>query len=298
MPTATFEGRVIHQPGPWGSAHPLRNVGKVTIWLMSSTQPMLFGNTTTNQNGWFKVTANLPAIPALDLYVQVDDPCRAETHMHHVTRPPRPNSSVLLPDFVGEIEVPWEPDDAQMANVNIFNVKETQRLARILCDLLKSPYYPIHITLFRESVDGTGQDYTPAQKLLIPLKAPRNDFLSRLVGDIRDEVVSAKSETVNDLAVEILYRLSLVDIKVLEEGRLLNRLLAAIQRAVGTNSYSESLMEDAVHDMAAACVVLFLAGLMHKDKVQPTIMFRPWSYKCSGNLSHNFSKILIDVNKG
>jgi hypothetical protein len=78
---------------------------------------------------------------------------------------------------------------------------------------------------------------------------------------------------------------------------MLNRLLAAIQRAFPTHSYSENLMIDPVHDMAAACVILFLAGIMKKDKVQPTISFRPTSSNCSAGIKQFFSRIVINVNK-
>lgn len=293
----TITGRVVYQSGPWGSKRPLRNVGSVTVWMMSSTQPMLFGTAVTNQNGWFIITANLPPAAVLDMYVQVDDLCGVDTYMHHILRKPIPNSSILFPDHVGDIAVPWEPVDAKLADLDIFFIKDTQTLAKRLCERLKSPYYPLHISLWRESADGTGNDYTPAQKLLIPLKAPKSGFLPRLVQDIQDEIVSTKSNTTNDALIEILERLSLVSLKVLETGSLLNRLLAAIQRSVITHSYSEKLAVDPAHDMAAACVLLFLAGLIHKDNVQPTIMFRSSSWSCRGNAKHVISKILIDVSK-
>jgi len=296
MPT-TITGRVLHQPGHWGSKRPLRNIGRITAWTYDNAQSFPFGVAFTNQEGWFSITANLPASRVIGMWIQVEDLCGTETYMHQIPRPPQPNSSILFPDNVGNIIAPWEPADAGLANLDIFFLKNYQSLARRLCERLKSPYYPMHISLWRESVDGTGQDYTPAQKLLIPLKAPRSGFLIHLVQDIQDEIVSTKSNTTNDAVVEILERLSMVEIKVLETSSLLNRLLAAIQRAFGTHSYSENLMVDPAHDMAAACVILFLAGLMEKDKIQPTIMFRSSSFGCSGNVKHSFSKILIDVNK-
>ncbi len=293
----TISGRVIHQPGPWGSKRPLRNVGEVEIFLQNNTQSIPFGKATTNQGGWFNITANPQSFPATSMFIQVVDPCKVIMHSLQILRPPKQNASVFSPDDIGDITVPWEPADAQLADVNIFFLKDTQTLARRLCDILKSPYYPIHITLFRESVTGTGQDYTPAQRLLIPLKSPRSGFVKHLVEDIQDEVVSTKSNKTSDVIVEVLERFSRVTIKVLEESSLLNQLLAAIQRALGTSSYSENLMVDAAHDMAAACVILFLAGLIQKDKVQPTIMFPSASFGCSGNVKQQFSKILIDVNK-
>lgn len=294
----TIRGRVLHQPGPWGSKRPLRNVGQVEVFLQNSTLSSSLGMATTDQDGWFNITGNPPSFSVTNMFIQVVDPCKVIMHSQLIPRPPNTNASILPIDDLGDITVPWEPADTILARVKGIECKDTQTLARTLSStlsiLLKSPRNPFWIALRRESVDGTGNDYTPAQRLLISLKAPRSGFLKRLVEDIQDEVVSTKSNNISDMVVEILQRLSMWDIKVLETGSRLNRLLAAIQRAINSPSYSESMMVDPAHDMAAACVFLFLAFLIEKRKVQPNIMFFSNSRECSGSVKHQFSVIHIE----
>src|SRR5262245_37077119 len=214
----TIVGRILHQPGPWGSRRPLRNVGQVFLSLSTNTQSVPFGSAYTDEGGQFTITGNLQPFPASGMYIQVVDVCQSIMHNQPIPRPPRPDSSPLSPDNLGDITVPWEPADAQLATLNTFFLKDTQTLARRLCELLRSPYYPIHITLRRESVDGTGQDYTVAQRMLIPLKVPRSRVLTRIVEDIQDEVMSTQSNKLNEAIIEILQRLAAVNIKALESS--------------------------------------------------------------------------------
>ncbi len=302
MPITSIAGRVVYAPGPWGSHRPVRNVAEVEIHVQNHRQPnnvqsVRFGRDITDRDGKFLITANLPPFLITRLFIHVINPCEGEMHNLQIERAIRPNA-IMIPEDLGDLTVPWELPDPVIAAVNMISLRDTQSLARKLCELLRTPEYPVTVILWRESEDGTGQSYTPAQKLLIALKAPREGFASRIVGDIKDEVLSAKSETVNGAFIEILERLSLADIQVLEDGRLLNRLLAVIQRALGTHTYSESLMEDAARDMAVACVILFLAGLMNKDKVRPEISFRSSSQQCGGNVKRVVNRIVIEAAKG
>ncbi|MEZ5428625.1 MAG: hypothetical protein R2747_20430 [Pyrinomonadaceae bacterium] len=298
MPSTTITGRIFFKPGFWGRRMPFRQTGRVTVWLMGRTAPILGASGPSDGDGWFKISFNLPATPATDMYIEVEDPCSGEKHMQPIKRPPKISPIPLMTDNIGEIEVPWEPADAELAMVNSKRIRGYRLLAKTLSLLLRSPGYPINISLRRQSLDGTGKDYTPAQLLLIPMKVDRPGFLNRVVGDVRDEVINTRSEKLNDLAVEILEQLSTVDLKRLEEGKLLNRFLAVIQRAFPSHSYSESLMTDPTHDMAAACVILFLAGLMKKDNVQPEIMFDSFKLGCDkGNARRTFSRVYISVNK-
>lgn len=293
-----IKGRALYQPGPWGSKRPLRKSGQATVWLMNRTGPVSFATANIGQDGWFLITFPPPAALVTDFYIEIHETCTGEKHMHRVSRPPNPRAFALAPDDVGNIEVPWEPPDAELAYVESTFFKDTRLLAKKLCSLLRSPSYPITMALIRESVDGTGKDYTPAQNLLIPLKAPRANFAKYMVNDIDDEIVSTRSATINDSFADILERFSMVDIKGLEEGKFLNRFLAIIQRAFATSSYSENMMTEPAHDMAAACFILFVGGLMKKDKANPTITFRSSSYLCSsGRGSRVMCRIVVSVSR-
>jgi hypothetical protein len=294
-----IRGRALYNPGPWGSKRPLRKAGNATAYLMDRTGPVFSAMAPIGADGRFLIVYTPPAARVTDFYIEIHSVCSGDKHMHHVNRPPNPRSFVLVPDELGDIEVPWEPVDAELAHVNSSHFKDTAAFAQKLSALVKSPSYPVRISLERESADGTGKDYTPAQKLLIPLKAPRDVFFKHIIEDIQDELMKTKSDTMNGLAAEILERFASVDIKTLEQGGLLNRLLAIIQRAFATSSYSEQLSQEPAHDMAAALTIIFVGALMKKDKATATIMFRDWNLGCvSGQGSRVMSTIGVSVNKG
>jgi len=187
----------------------------------------------------------------------------------------------IFPQSLGEIIVPWVPVHKELAKVNSTSFEDTQSLARKLCQLLKSPAYPTLIILFRESGGAINNfKWSTRTELifygLMQGNLPK-DFPSRIVEPLWDEGMRTKSDTSAGAIVTILERLSRIDIKELETGIILNPLLAALQRASLSDnfSYSEKAMEDAAPDMTGACVLLFVAGLMAKDKVKPKIKFRP-----------------------
>jgi hypothetical protein len=297
MDTA-IKGRVLFDPGPWGTSRPLRHSGVATVFLMDKNGPIFSASGNVDIYGRFLITFALPAMPSTDFYIEIENTCSGEKHMHHVLRPPKPGSFIISPDDVGDISVPWEPPDAELVHVNSRPFKDTRQFAKKLAALYRSPDYPINISLERESIDGTGKDYTPAQKLIIPLMAPREGFFKHLVEDVQDELVSTKSGNLSGVVGEILDRFGTVDIAALEKGVFLNRLLAEIQRAFATNSYTEKMMEEPAHDMAAACTVLFAGALMKKDKAKVSIHFRSWNLHCvSGSGMRVVDVISVHIGK-
>ena len=266
---------------------------------MSSQAPVFAAAGAIDRSGRFVISFTPPATSVVDMYVQVNDVCGTDAISQRVPRPPNPRAtSMLFADDVGNFEVDWEPPDASLAIVDSTYQKGYQQLARTLADLLAASQFRANINLKRESADGTGKDYTPAQRLLIPWKAPREGLLTRLLEDIQDEIVATKEQSKTKITIEILRRLALVDIKALETGNGLNRLLAIIQRATITHFYDENMMKEPAHDMAAACVILFLAAAVDKNGVAPNISFDSYDRPChNGTGKRTFSRIFISLAK-
>jgi hypothetical protein len=115
---------------------------------------------------------------------------------------------------------------------------------------------------------------TPAQKLLHMLNDVdfTKELPERIVKDIfLHGLASGKAGGTVDSIVRALDSFSLVTISHLETTDILKRLNLSLQRAARNTFFFDSVVEEAAPDMAAASVLVFLAGLAAKDRVNPKI---------------------------
>ncbi len=113
-------------------------------------------------------------------------------------------------------------------------------------------------------------------------------------------IVSGKAGATVESIIKILDGLSLPTIQQLESGNILRRLVISLQRASKTPFHFENVIEESAADMAAACVLIFLAGLVAKDKVHPKISLNYWFFFSSADGSDDlrpYAKFSIRVNK-
>jgi len=228
--------------------------------------------------GEFTITTSAISEDTDDMVLEIEENYTHETFTYPLIPGP------VNPRFVGKqylgdakhrIRVPWWPPRPELAQVNSVTFVDTQKLARRLCELMQSPAYPTVMTLFHESAGNVYRDYTAAQRMFEVLVQGRLpvDFPARVANEVHTFLwLNTKAKTTVDKLVAALERLLMKNIQVLENDSILLLLLKALGRAL---DYPITIhaVEDAAPDMAAACALLFIAGLMAKDNAKPTVSF-------------------------
>jgi len=358
-PTIDVSGKVVYQPGPWGSKYPARKISAT----LTMTDPMgvstFLSNSLGNDNGEFKIASPFIQSAFARITLEVTDDFTGEK-----------DSLLLYPGLVGpnsghqkigEIVFPFKPEHPELAWINSIPFTDTKTLAKKLASLLGSPSYPLSIDLLSEwrgtvpripVEDPTAGDVlsritganghtfkqplprktpadvlaqnranarilkassqrferpvpilTPAQKLLRMLSwsdFPK-DLPDRIVKEIYGHgIMSGKPAGTVASIIAILERFSQVTIQDLENGSLLKRLGIGLQKAAKNTFHFESVTEEAAADMAAACVLIFLAGLAAKDKVHMKTAFNYWhNFPAANGITENrpYVKASIAITK-
>lgn len=159
-------------------------------------------------------------------------------------------------------------------------------------------------TLRREAAKiGPIPILTPAQKLLKMLSGADlpKDFPKRVVNKIgqRGIVAVKPASSLVDSIGRILDGLSHLTISQIETGTHLRRLVMSLQQAARKTYHFDSVIEEAAADMAACCVLIFLAGLAAKGSSRPQINLNyKFNFK-SGTWTEtrNYVKVSVVVSK-
>lgn len=268
-PPRLINGQVIYKPGPWGLRRPVRTATVNVKTNAGNPNPhaaphILLGFVDTSPKGEFSIWV----------------PRARGTHYLEIVEF-HTDETVLLPvDFNSTFPsyvFPFAPQLPDLARVNGQGFVFIQDLAGTLCRIIQAPTYPIPLTLLRESNNGEPDDryeYTRAQEMfrIVDSGLPP-DFPEQLVKELNFVPgLSTIARTTEDALVASLRRISTLDIRELERGQLpkdlLNAIAAALQVTLPLNP-----VEDLLPDVAAACVFLFVAGLMARDRAKATAVF-------------------------
>lgn len=324
-------GKIIFPPGPWGSSSPARTVGLIVKegWIEGPSRPaqgksrlpktemvlmtwgermklhegdLLSTEVFTNSKGEFRIYTRPMSIYTSGLILKIRD-------YSQVIRPwddipecvyeliPGPIDMNFPSDQgVGTIKLPWFPalTVSTLARVNSSSFVDTQKLSRNLSTTLKSPAYPVKITLTGQAQDPfvnydglthAMRFFDVIEKGNLPADFP--DAVLRELGKIPSLTLSNAGAA--DAIGKILERFVTLNTKQLETGAMLNPMLTALNAALGGFTSSVELMEDAPTDMAACGMLLLIAGLMAKDNAKPTVVMG------SKDLLNNQKIMTIDV---
>lgn len=198
---------------------------------------------------------------------------------------------------VGTLRVPWPPPlfMTQLAVVNTVAFVDTQKLSRRLSEIVSSPSYPTTIKLNRESAlsqyNVTGEDFTHAQKLFQLLVNGRlaAGFPERVVENVsKISRLNVKEKSTAAAIAAILDRLVSINIEELEKKEVLTPLLNALSNALGDPTAYSDPTDDAAPDMAAACAMLAVAGLM-VNGAKPSVTYS------SRDLSNRQKMLAVDI---
>lgn len=252
------------------------------------TAPTSFGMGYTDGDGRFDITTRAFNVNTSGLLLEITDFNTNVANLSAVSScvyeliPGSIDMKQVGRQYMGDtrhrIRVPWFPPlfIAQLAQINSVTFVDTQKLAMKLAMMVRSPAYPTIITLTRESAytdPSIGTDFTTAEQLfsqIIKGNLP-SDFPARVVNEINKIArLQTGGKTPADSIAIALERIAMINITELETGLLLNPLLSALNVAISGATLSQA-MDDAAPDMAAACVLLLIAGLMAKDHAKTTV---------------------------
>ena len=249
------------------------------------------GEIFTESDGTFRITTKPISPYTYDLFLEVRDynfvstPGRSvEVFVYDLRGSIQlifgPGSIPFSSQGVGTLRTPWPPPlfMTQMAVVNSVAFVDTQKLARRLSEIVSSPTYPTSIKLFRESAlsqfNLTGEDFTHAEQLCNRLADGNlaQGFPERLAQNVtKVQGLGVKANSTAATLAAVLDRLVTLNIERLEQKTVLNPLLLAIGSALGDSTQYTDPTDDPVPDMAAACAILAVGGLMARDRATPTV---------------------------
>ena len=334
VPTAqiSMTGQVFFPPGPWGSKRPARTVQllvrdgfvanprtqystKLLIRpeMMSSgrieriytDKGVLATPVFTSRNGEFRIFTRPIPINVSGLILDITDYSQIiYTNDKILTcyqelMPGRISLQNTADQPLGEIILPWVPTLTltTLARVESRVLVDTQKLARCLQMLIKSPAYPVKISLSGQaqvhSYDPSVADdgLTETQRIFDQI-AKGNlpaDFSNSLMKEINAVGLMPTAATPTaEFFIRVLERFTTLNITELEKGTALNPLLSALYKVF--SGYNASyMMEDAPVDAAAALTLVAMAALMAKDNVKPLVTMG------SKSLSNSQKLVTIDI---
>lgn len=304
--SVTITSQVIYMKGPWGNSKPLRTFGMVDVKarhlhtsLGRYTTIEDLGSALLDGEGKFTLTTSPLPLTTDDIFLVITENYTNNEFVFQLLDPKAPQMNRIDRNRVGKqyvsndvgndpsvfryrIRVPWPPPRAEIAYVNSTRFSDTQKFARRLSDLLAKPSYPTTMSIVTESASGyPGGDYTPAFNLFDPFvkgTVPQ-DFVTRLVGEFKNvaNLAPASSKSPAEAIRWVLDRFVTMNINYLESTKVLNQLLGAIATALNQIVLS-TMVDDVATDAAAACGVLFAAGLMARDRAKVTVSYGSVNY--------------------
>ncbi len=267
----TIEGKVAYPPGPWGNGHGVRGV-KVELAardLRFRGLTEIYAETVTDDDGAFKLVTFSP-IDQHDghLHLRIH-PHYAPAFDHDIEK--QVSLTFSLPQRLYWVVVSFKPPLLEFARVNGKGFGDAQAWARELARQLRAPSYPIVISLMHETVDPSQR--SDAENLFTGMSP------GSLPADVAVRVQQALSGQFNVTgapgapAMEaLLRRLSSMTLRELQPitrttplGELLKGLASAMNGVVGNDP-----VRDPPLDIAAACTLILIAGLMARDNAKPT----------------------------
>jgi hypothetical protein len=275
---AIIDGRVLYRRGPWGSDRPLRKAGLSVKTRDPSTNQefLVFATggdpyTFADYNGEYSITFNTANINPSDFSVEIfsHNSTGGVSHTYQLIPGPVDPSKFGRKQQIGELRVPWPPMLSDLAEINKLQFENTQNLSRALSALLRSLIYPIHIELFRE-----GEKFTNIQYKIKALGQPNlpDNLPERLVYQAK-AWLPTHSNTLADAIITMLDKISTIDITKLDLSyTTLNQLLKTLE-SVGIPTYSANPLENDAIDLAGACVLFFVTGLMPKHTIHRKITY-------------------------
>lgn len=272
-PPLTIEGRLIYAPGPWGIK---RGVRRVTVELRARDKRFPgvtsgYAEAVTDDDGKFRIVTHAGIDPnehKLHLHIR---PHYSPPFDHDIEREVSVNDP--MPQQLFTLTVTFKPPLPDLARLNGQSFPDTKSWAQALCRILQKPSYPVVITLMREAVDVTYRTY--AEQLfagLSPGSLPA-DFAARVRRELANVPWMSVSGSSDAAALEVmLTRLAFVSADELHNGKLLPGLIKGLGAAL--NAYVTAFpVNDPTTDMAAACTLLLIAGLLAKDGAKTTATF-------------------------
>lgn len=295
--SVTITSQVIYRKGPWGNGRPLRTFGMVAVKarhlhtsLGRFTTIEDLGDALLDGDGKFTLTIT-PPLTTDDIFLVVTENYTNNEFVFQLMDPKAPQMNRIDRTRVGKqfvgndwhrIRVDWPPPRTDFAYVNATKFSDTQKLARMLSDLLINPSYPTTISIAAETANGfVGGDYTTGFLLYDPFvkgTVPQ-DFVPRLVAELKSVMnfAPASSKSSTEAMRWALDRFVTMNIDYLESTKVLDQLLRAIAKALNQTVLS-TMVDDVAPDAAAACGLLFVAGLMARDRAKVTVSYGSVNY--------------------
>jgi hypothetical protein len=274
----TITGKLMHEPGPWGSNRPVRRSANVNFIARESPTGIVpgqifpLGTGMTDGDGNFSVRGDTTGIP--NNVAEIEEALSLE-YIPDGTTEEKTLDAVRWGAFsiheAGTIRLNWQPPERAVAEVNGKGFEDingfANQLAQELMDAQPKPYSARNtkIVLLREPSEA--DEYTRAQNLFKDLNQIEihQDFPTRLIKELeRIPMLRTNMKTESDAILNYLFKISVFQQYQFERGPMLETLVKAIGKSLGW-IISEAV-SDPVPDMAAACGLIYIAGRMAKDK--------------------------------
>lgn len=272
-PPLTIRGSVLYKQGPWGINHGVRGVA-VELVARDPRLPgirNIYAETRTDDAGAFKLVTFSPIDPKDTLLEVRVKPHYAPAFDHDIRKQVSVHNG--LPQDLYQIRVTFKPPLPEFARVNGRSFGDTQSWARELCRQLRTPSYPVVISWMRETVDPAQRpDSEELFRGMSPGSLP-SDFAARIQQALSGAGWFSVGGQGGAAAMEtMLTRLSLMTLRDLHPhyrttplGDLLQGLASAMNGFAGSEP-----VRDPPTDIAAACTLLLIAGLMARDGAKAT----------------------------
>lgn len=356
VPTVDISGRIVYQPGPWGTQYPARGISLGIVMTDTAGGLTVIGTGLVKENGEFKIASTAVSVAFTKLTLEIHEDFTGENFSFPLY--PGTIGPNTGPQKLGDIVFPFKPEHSELAWINSAAFTDTKVVAKKLADILRSPSYPLSIDLVNEwrttapsiPIDDPTKDdvmarvvganghkfkqplplknpaevvavnrenarilrasamrfekpvpvLTPGQKLvrILSWNDPPKELGERLVKEASMHgIIPAKTRNTADAIAEILDRVSQSTIQELEAGSFLRRIHVSLQRAAKTPFHFETVSEEAAADTAAACLLIFLAGINAKNKLRVKTTFNYWyRFGRSQGMTENRNYVKISVN--
>ncbi|MEP7076588.1 MAG: hypothetical protein ABI878_12345 [Acidobacteriota bacterium] len=148
VPTVDISGRIVYQPGPWGTQYPARGISLSIVLTDTAGSRSIVGSGLVNENGEFKIASTAVTVAFSQITLEIQEDFTGE-NLSFPLYPGTigPNGG---PQKLGNIVFPFKPEHPELAWINSAAFTDTKAFAKKLADILRSPSLPLSIDLFSE----------------------------------------------------------------------------------------------------------------------------------------------------
>jgi hypothetical protein len=244
-------------------------------------------------DGVFTLQEDFPSTGWLTLVV--DSGSTGKTVFFPAHGPVSPHQMEIL--LKGPVIVDFGPPMPELAWINGKQIQDTRFIAQEFVRLLNAPSYPSTISLFKQSPHFNRDRlyYSVGQLIFENFEQDKipTGFPNQFVKEVKKDLgMPQGSVTTTESVLAILTRLSFSGIEELEQTPLVKWML---RTALAAFKSPINLSVSPPHDMAACLTLLFLAGILAKDEVKPSVSFG-W-FTPNGKNQLQFLAVYISISK-